>query len=114
MDLDSEYGGSSDFEMVIHAEFSGSSDKVVTLRPLFAYEVPEDLNADEFASLKSKILQLDTKRVFDFAYDVDEDTLVENPLDPNSFLDPNHIFNKFTICQMDTPRLTVFITNKIK
>ena len=114
LDLDSEYGGSSDFEMVIHAEFSGSSDKVVTLRPLFAYKVPEDLNADEFASLKSKILQLDTKRVFDFAYDVDEDTLVENPLDPNSFLDPNHIFNKFTICQMDTPRLTVFITNKIK
>ena len=34
--------------------------------------------------------------------------------DAESFVDPNHIFNKFTICQMDTENTDIYITNKIK
>ena len=56
------------------------------------------------------------KKEFDWSYAVDEDELVEDPLNPNSFFDFNHEYNKFTIAQLDTDSLYdgIYVTNKVR
>ena len=52
--------------------------------------------------------------MYDFSYVVDKDVLIDNPIDSNSFLNSNHIYNKFTICQIDTDNSDIYITNSTK
>lgn len=66
------------------------------------------------AALKARALT-DEDFNFDYTYEVDEDDLISNPLEPVSFWSYNHEYNKFTIAQMDTESLDgIFITNKIR
>ena len=51
---------------------------------------------------------------YNYTYVVDKDEEIKNPLNAEAFLDSNHIFNKFTICQMNTSTTDIYITNKIK
>lgn len=45
---------------------------------------------------------LDVDDVFNYAHIVDDDILIEDPTQPISFFDKNHIFNKYTIAKIDT------------
>ena len=73
-----------------------------------------NMTEGDYYRLLNKIMELDINKKYNYAYIVDEDEEIENPLDAESFVDPNHIFNKFTICQMDTENTDIYITNKIK
>lgn len=42
---------------------------------------------------------------FDFTYRVDESISIEDPTDPESFFETNHIKNKFVISQIDTSKI---------
>lgn len=46
----------------------------------------------------------DGKNIFNYSYQVDEETLIEEPLDPESFFDSNHICNRYTIAQLNTQK----------
>ncbi len=80
----------------------------------YKYNKPETMSQDFFNIIVNKIELLDKDRLYDFSYVVDKDILIENPLESNSFMNPNHIYNKFTICQMDTQNSDVYITNSTK
>ena len=50
---------------------------------------------------KLRSLQDDNKNQYNYTHIVDERVEIPNPTIPEGFLNQNHIFNKFTICQMD-------------
>ena len=62
------------------------------------------------------MLDLDYDKEFNYGYIVPDDVLIENPLAGHAFLDPNHPYNKYTICKWDhgTDATSIKITNKIK
>ncbi|MBO7697150.1 MAG: hypothetical protein J6Y28_04590 [Acholeplasmatales bacterium] len=64
----------------------------------------------EASTRLSKILALiklfDVDNIFDYTYVGDSNSIVRDPLNANSFMDVNHIFNKYTICQLDTDSLS--------
>ena len=62
--------------------------------------------------LISKIAQLDPDTMYDYTYQVDPDVKMDNPLDPQSYLNPYHPFNKFTICQFDLANSNFKVLNK--
>jgi len=43
---------------------------------------------------------------FDFTYRVDEGIAINDPTDPESFFDTNHIKNKFVISQINTSTIS--------
>ena len=49
-----------------------------------------------------RMRKYDPKQLYDYTYEVDEDMAIPNPLYGASFFDPNHVFNKYTIAQLDT------------
>jgi hypothetical protein len=86
----------------------------ITFNKLFKYTVPNleevkdgeqeykinDFSAQDIADLIDT--ELDTHHIFNYTYVVPDEDMVRNPLVASSFLDTNHIFNKFTMCRWDT------------
>ena len=48
------------------------------------------------------ISDLDPDHRFNYCHVIEEDYKIDDPLTGAAFMNPNHIFNEFTICQMDT------------
>jgi len=44
------------------------------------------------------VRDLDVDKVFNYSYEIKDEELIKNPLDPLSFLNTNHPFNRCTIC----------------
>lgn len=111
---------SSSFDLFIEAK-NKSVDSTNTSRIKFLPVIPY-LNEDELKltsgssgyDLFQIIKDLDTDNKFNYAHEVSNDVLIENPLDPYSFLDGNHPYNPATICKWDYENSTIKITNKIK
>lgn len=83
---------------------SFKSDEFVYIRPLFKY-TDGNINSNV-----SEVMQaIDSNNEFDYGYEVDLDTEVENPVDPISFFDANHIYNKFTLPYINN--ISIKITN---
>ena len=57
------------------------------------------------------IRMFDKNNIFDYTYTVNPDVLIEDPLEAKQFLNSNHIYNKFTICQLDTSSNTKITVN---
>lgn len=81
-----------------------SDIKIITLNKLYCYDKPEAISPSDFVRYEELIPQFDIDNQFQYVYDIPENVLIEDPLDPYSFLNPYHIYNKFTICQLDTTR----------
>lgn len=108
--------------ITVEVEESGSTPATgsyaLSLRDLKKCVVAEGLDKTSvdnmIAALKTRALTAEDFN-FDYSYEVDEDDLIADPLDPMSFWNYNHEYNKFTIAQMDTESLSgIFITNKIR
>lgn len=78
-----------------------------------AYTTTEDITVQLFNPLKyvptddlnkliAYIRMFDPKDEFNYIYEVDPDVLIQDPLEAKQFLNSNHVYNKFTICQLDT------------
>ena len=65
-----------------------------------------------YINVLSKLSTLDNE-LFDYTYQVQDEDLVANPLSAQEFVNPSHIYNKYTICMWDMQD-TISITNKIK
>jgi hypothetical protein len=105
----------------------GLNTEDVILLPIFKYEdnmyVEDGVNVERYISnyalpsssrVKRKVMELDKNGVFNYTHIVSKEELIENPLDPRTFLYTNHPYNSFTICQMSTYDSDISVTNKIR
>lgn len=81
-----------------------TADDVVYIKPLFKYE-----DGKITGNVSTYIDALDNHSVFDIGYDVNDDIAINNPEDAETFFDPNHIYNKFTLPMISN--VSVKITN---
>lgn len=74
---------------------------------------PEDMTLQFYNPLKyiptadlakdvALVRMFDSDDIFDYTYEVSADKLISDPLEAKQFLNPNHIYKKYTICQLDT------------
>lgn len=80
----------------------------------YKYDKPDWISDDFYTSVINRMRLLDRNKMYDYSYVVDKDILIKNPVDSGSFLNSNHIYNKFTICQIDTENSDIYITNSTK
>ena len=84
----------------------------VALLPLFSY-VDDITLPSLLAQIKSNY---DQESIYNVTYQPSEDELIENPLEPDSFLNTAHPYNKFTLSEFN-PQLSlndIKILNKVK
>ena len=87
----------------ITVTISGHQEEIViTLTNPYKYNKPDNLEEWQFNKYKELISDLDPDHRFNYCHVIEEDYKIDDPLTGAAFMNPNHIFNEFTICQMDT------------
>jgi len=78
-------------------------DCSIVLANPYKYDL-DKLGIDDIATtvIQRLIKFFDTEKIFDFTYVVPDSNKVQKPLEAKSFNNSAHIYNKFTICQLDT------------
>jgi len=77
-----------------------TSETVLIFGDLFKYEnVYDDFIHEE---LLEKIIKFDKDTIFNYTYQPADNELIENPVEPKSFWDKNHVYNPYTIAQLNT------------
>lgn len=92
---------------------SADNNTKITIYPLFKYNKLYQQNGCNYDDVLTRMQTLDTDGLYNYTYEVPEEDLVENPLSAKSFLNENHIYNKFAICQMDQNQAPQ-ILNKVR
>lgn len=83
-----------------------------TILDVFKYE-NNPILGEGFEEVKAKIKQLDYDREYNYMFIPKDNDLIENPLNPKSFWNVNHIYNKFTIPQLNFDDITFrYVTTK--
>ena len=72
----------------------------LVLGDLFKY----DNKYDDFihGQVLEKMKAFDTDHIFNYTYQPADNELIDNPVQPKSFWDKNHVYNPYTIAQLDT------------
>ena len=74
----------------------------IVLGDLFKYEPSITLSqAGVFDDVLEKLKRLDKDNIYNYTFQPDKNDLISNPIDPKMFFDKNHIYNKYTIAQLD-------------
>lgn len=90
-----------------------TEEVTITLQNPFLYTHPDSISEEYFERMLTLIPRFDVDNIFNYTYQVDDDELIENPLEAASFLNTNHIYNKFTICQFDSSdKTSIYIAGK--
>ena len=81
---------------------------VVSIKKIFKFTETQVLDnttvvsgTTKFDRVKAKIVELDVNNEYDYTHSIDESVEIENPLSAASFMNKNHIYNGYTICQID-------------
>lgn len=78
----------------------------LVLSPLMMYKYNDQLPIDtDQEQVYNKIKELDYDREFNYLYEIPEKKMIKNPLKAESFLNVNHFYNKFTICEAKLPEI---------
>lgn len=92
-----QLSGSAKLEIKF-TDISEEDAKSIVIEPLIRFDDSEYL-----AKYLTTVVKLDKDSKYDFTYKISKDTnIINNPLLTKSFLESNHIYNKFTICEMYT------------
>ena len=67
------------------------------LMNILKYEQPSTLSDTEFADIEAEIRRLDTQNLYKYNIEIESTNLISDPLLPESFFNPNHFYNSFTI-----------------
>ena len=107
------YTALSDITSSITFDIGSTSEPVTyVLRDIFKYNKNPNLT-NSFDAVKERLIGLDRDDEFNYAFVPSSNDLISNPLDARSFWNTNHIYNRFTIPQLDFNNLTYkFITTK--
>lgn len=85
---------------------SGYTDNTtIKIGAPYKYRKPDIFSDFQFNKIKKLIKIFDKDNLFDYTYRVAVDDNIENPCLGSSFLKDSHIYNKFTICQLDLSNL---------
>lgn len=76
------------------------SDITVMFDNIYKYSKPSNLSKVDFDKIINMINFYDTKHYFKYINKIDESININNPVDANAFLNPRHVYNKFTICEI--------------
>lgn len=114
------YDSSHTYNLVIDAKSDGTNTSPITFLSPIRFS-PEDeallYNSEgNLTALFQKLQDLDYDNQFNYSYIVPDDKLIDNPLAAASFLDPNHPYNRATICRWNhkAEASSIKVTNKIK
>ena len=91
------------------------SSASITISPLYKVKNVEDTVITDTANdaVYSKVIELDQKGEFNYMYEVPAEKLIKDPLLGESFVNVEHPYNQFTMCQMNTDKSSVEIFNKL-
>lgn len=90
-----------------------SAPATYSILDIFKYENNPALG-NGFNDIREKIKQLDVDEEFNYMFTPTANDLIENPLDPKSFWNSNHVYNNFIIPQLNFDNLsTRYITTKM-
>lgn len=105
-------GSISTVTLTIQCTNTSEGTCTLFLDKLFKYVVPnievndkgyeyniEHMTMQDIAKRVDELNLATSDAQFDYTYVVPEDKHIENPLHAKSFIDSNHIYNKFTICK---------------
>ena len=110
--LNVESDSASDYTITITRSDTTSAVSYTLTNP-YMYTMQDGMSREYFDRLLSLIARFDTDNVFDYTYEISEDDLVTDPLDPLAFLNTNFLYNQFTICQLDTgSNTTLYVAGK--
>lgn len=117
--LDGEQGEVQECKVVLKSTFvapdADTPAPTITFSSPFKYVV--ELTDEDMKSVTDLIeYSLDSEHIFNYTYIVPEADLIEDPLSAIEFLNPNHVFNPYTICRWDTETDSnkIVVINKIK
>lgn len=88
----------------------------LALTPLTKFEFASDLSekdsdyynlGDDNETLYDELKKLDYDDEFNYLYEIPGNKLIKNPLKATSFLNTNHVYNQFTICESKLPDILV-------
>ena len=85
----------------------------LALSSLIKFEEASGYNKDYYDfgdnsnSVYQKMKELDYDNEFNYLYEIPENKMIKNPLKATSFLNVNHVYNKFTICEAKLPSILV-------
>ena len=89
--------------LVINTELTGDDSTItatIKFDKIFKFNI--SLTSSELSRRVELMAYLDQGNIFNYTYIVPQSDLIENPLKASSFIDSNHVFNRFTICQWNT------------
>lgn len=98
--------GQDEHRITIRSKTSDGSECILTLSNPYRYTMPQHFQTMEsgsilFENMKKLISMFDPDNLFDWSYVVDDSTAIPEPLSSESFLSGNHIYNAYTICQLN-------------
>ena len=85
----------------------------LALSPLIKYTEASGYNKDYYnfgedsGNIYEEMKRLDYDNEFNYLYEIPENKMIKNPLKATSFLNVNHVYNKFTICEAKLPSILV-------
>lgn len=83
------------------------------IQDIFKFNENPDLE-EGFNDIKEKIKRLDIDNEYNYTFVPKSNDLIENPLDPKSFWNSNHVYNNFIIPQLNFDKLNCkYITTKM-
>lgn len=115
---DADNDPSKTYELKVHVEKTDLENAVVSIPGAYKYDKPdlaEDLEL--FTRRFNKLIELDFDKTYDYTYVVDPDEVIHDPCSAEAFLDVGHIFNEYTICQLDTSansKTDIRVTSRIR
>ena len=90
-----------------------TAPRTYTILDIFKYN-ENPIFGGEFNTVLEKIKALDTDEQFNYMFKPSANDLIENPLEPKSFWNSNHVYNDFIIPQLNFDKLNCrYITTKM-
>ena len=72
----------------------------VILEDVFKFE-QNPLLVNSFDDIKEKLIRLDVDQKYDYTHVTNADDIIQDPMVPKTFWDKNHVYNEFTIAQLN-------------
>ena len=101
------------FEFTLDTAATEDTAVSATVYQLFKYSRSTILTTAQYNAILAVMQSLDINNDFDYTYIPDETKQIINPLSANSFFNPNHIFNRATISQIDTGNINLRLTDNL-
>lgn len=101
----------SDIDSLVVTYKNANSNTSISISPMYGLTINSALQ--EHTEVMNTILALDQDNQFNYMYTVPTESRIDNPLLGSSFMNVNHPYNQFTICQLNTDGTSIDIFGKL-